>query len=260
MGAAVKKEVKGKEAPAKKKVKPELKVVATTKKKSDASASASATKKAANAPLTDVSKLTPLQKAQLARKNGTAKPSTKKPLPLFKAPADFKPHFVEVVFRTEADGLLGNAIKCVRYVGRYDPNAEDKKKRDMAVYDWKTMIGVQARFAGVTFKPTNDKKYPVSIDKRAGLKGSMRLPASTSFKVLLRVNRRKADESLSVIVKNVWQAVKNDAGRVTSKELVKDDPVYRMIRRVARLMPAAFKDVQQPPLLREMRKRAAAAE
>jgi len=246
MGAAVKKQVKdSKEVPAKKKAKPELAVVAKTK-----GAAPVAAKKTVKRELTDVSKLTPLQKAQLARKNGTAKPSTKKPLPQFKAPADFKPHFVEVLFRTEADGLLGNAIKCTRYIGRYDPNAEDKKKRDMANYDWKTMIGIQARFAGVTFKPTNDKKYPVNVKERAGLKGSMRLPASTTFKVLLRANRRKADQTLSVIVKGVWQLGKNDSGRVITKELVKEDPVYRMIRRVARLMPAAFKDVQAPPLLR----------
>ncbi len=256
MGTAVKKQVK-EEAPAKKKAKPELKVV--TGKKSTAPKSTVA-KKAPAVVLTDASKLTPLQKAQLARKNGTAKPSTRKPLPLFKAPADFKPHFVEVLFKTEADGLLGNDIKCTRYIGRYDHNAEDKKKRDMWHYDPKTMIGVQARFAGVTFKPTNDKKYPVNVDKRAGLKGSMRLPANTRFRALLRVNRRKADESLSVIVKAVWQLVKNEAGRVVAKDLVKEDPVYRMIRRAARLLPAAFKDVQAPPLLRELRRKAKEAE
>lgn len=245
MGAAAKKQVK-EEAP-KKKARPELKVVPKVVTKAPAAKKTTAT---TPSPVTDVSKLTPLQKAQLARKNGTAKPKTKKPLPQFKAPADFKPHFVEVRVRTEADGLLGTQIAATRYIGKYNPEAEDKKKRDMAAYDMVTMIGIQARFAGLTFKPTNDKKFPSVIKGREAVKGAMRLPANTTFKIVLRVNRRMADQTLSVIVKQVHQLQKNDAGRVISKELLREDPVSRMFRRSARYLPAAFKNVQAPPALR----------
>lgn len=175
----------------------------------------------------------------------------RKPLPTFKAPADFKPHFVEVTVRTEADGLLGTDIKCVRYIGRYDPTVEDKKKRDMASYDMQTMIGIQARLAGLTFKPNNEKKFPALIKGRTEVKGSMRLPASTVFIVLIRVNKRKADDTLATPIKTVFQKVKNkETGRVKTVELDKKDPIARMIKRAARFMPAAFKNVQAAPLLR----------
>lgn len=200
-----------------------------------------------------------MQAARKAAASGAKKAPARKPLPQFKAPADFASHFLEVRIKTEADGLLGTAISCIRYKGRYDPNAEDKKKSDMAAYDWATMIGVQARFAGLTFKPTNDKKYPVSPKGRTteNIKGSHRLPANTAFKILLRVNRRKSDQTLSVLVKQIWQGVKNEkTGRVAGVELAKDDPVARMLKRAARYLPAAFKNVQAPPA----RRRKAAAD
>jgi hypothetical protein len=223
-------------------------------KTNTATAKSSGTKK--KPALQDVSKLTPIQKAQLARaankasgKTGTAT-AKRNPLPQFKAPADFKPHFLEVTVRTEADGLLATSIRAIRFQGRYDPEAEDKKKSDMSAYDMTTMIGIQARLAGLTFKPTNDRKYPVEIKNRSAVKGSMRLPASTTFKLLLRINRRKADETLSVAIKTVWQGVKNKAGRVQGAELEKTDPICRMFRRAARFLPAAFKNVQAPPARR----------
>jgi|SRR5882672_10999378 len=210
--------------------------------------------------------LTPLEKARIARANGTtkAKPKAKKnALPTFEAPADFKPHFLEVSLRTEKDGLLGSQIKATRYVGRYDPNADDKKKFDLMGYDPVTMIGIMSRFSAVTFKATNDKKYPADLKERMvtekftatdGTKkvrlvhrAAVRLPANTSFKILLRINRKAADGSLSVIVKSIQQGVKNAKGRMTAVDLEKSDPVYRAFRKASRILPAAFKTVLQPP-------------
>jgi hypothetical protein len=183
-----------------------------------------------------------------AGKTATVKRS---PLPSFKAPADFKPHFVEITVRTEADGLLGTDIRATRYIGRYDTNAEDKKKRDMSAYDMQTMIGIQARFGGLTFKPNNEKKFPALIKGRTEVKGSMRLPASTVFTIVVRVNRKAADGSLATPIKFVFQKVKNkETGRVRVVELDKADPISRMFRRAARFLPAAFKNVQAPPALR----------
>jgi len=113
---------------------------------------------------------------------GTTKAKPKrKPLPTYKAPADFRAHFLLVTIRTEADGLFGcRGLKAVRYQGRFDREAEDKKKFDLGSYDPMTLAGILGRLSGRTFKSTNDKKYPADAKARNGLKGAHRLPASRS--------------------------------------------------------------------------------
>lgn len=179
--------------------------------------------------------MTPLEKARLARKNGTAKAkprAARKPLPIFKAPEDFKPHFLEVTVKTEKDGLLSNAIKATRYVGRYDPQAPDKKKIDLGSYDQKTLQGILSRLSMTTYA-TNALR---------------RLPANTIFRILLRINRKSKDGSISVLFKSICIAVKSaKTGRMKLVALEKKDPKYRMIRKCNRILPAAFKEVLMPP-------------
>lgn len=187
----------------------------------------------------------------------TARPA-RKPLPMWAAPADFKPHFVEVTVRTEKDGLLGNAIKAIRVNGRYDledpSNIDERKKFDMAGYDKLTLIGIQARIAAVTFKATNDKKFPVDPKGRTEVKGAMRLPANTTFRLVLRVNKKK-EGHLAVLIKQILQAVKSaKTGNIKAVPLDKKDPVYRSLRKSLRFLPAAFKDVQMPPAKRRGKK------
>lgn len=167
-----------------------------------------------------------------AKSKAKAKPAARKPLPTWKAPEDFKPHFVEVLVKTEKDGLLGSGIRCTRFQGRYDPKAEDKKKADMASYDMKTVIGIQSRLAAVTYA-TNALR---------------RLPANTTFLLVLRVNRKSADGSLSVLSKGISEVVKSKkTGRLAPKALDKTDPNYRKFRKAMRILPVAFKDVLMPP-------------
>lgn len=181
--------------------------------------------------------LSPLEKARLAKakggkgdKKGKGKPK-KNALPTFDAPEDFKPAFFTVKLKVEKDGLLGNAIQMTRYQGRYDPEADDKKKFDVATYDQKTVQGVLARFAGVTFITNATKRIPAGV-----------------YEILLRVNRKSADGSLSVLFKGMGQLVRGKkAGVVKVEPLDKTDPVYRRFRKAARILPAAFKDVQMPP-------------
>lgn len=180
--------------------------------------------------------LTPLEKARLAKAKGGAgakKPAKKKnALPIFKAPEDFKPHFITVRMKVEKDGLLAGACKATRYQGRYDPDADDKKKFDVATYDPQTVQGVLSRFSMVT--------YATNVAKR--------LPPGALFQVLLRVNRKSADGSMSVLFKGLEQAVKNEkTGRTKLKPLDKKDPIYRKFRKAARILPSAFKDVLMPP-------------
>lgn len=179
--------------------------------------------------------LSPLEKARLARAAGKGKASGKKKknaLPTFKAPEDFKPHFVTVMMKVERDGLLSSSAKMTRYQGRYDPDADDKKKFDVATYDQKTVQGVLSRFSMTTFA-TNAAK---------------RLPAGAVYQALLRVNRKSADGSLSVLFKGLEQAQKSaKTGRMKMVALEKTDPVYRKFRKAARILPAAFKEVLMPP-------------
>lgn len=194
-----------------------------------------------------------LAAARAAKANGTAparKKVVRKPIPTWAAPADFKPHFVEVTVRTEKDGLLGNAIKAIRVNGRYDfedpGNIDERKKFDLVGFDRVTLIGIQARLAAVTFKATNDKKFPVDPKGRTEVKGAMRLPANTTFRMVLRINKNK-DGFIAVGIKQILQAVKNAKGIVKPVALDKKDPVYRALRKCSRIMPGAFKDIQSPP-------------
>lgn len=183
-----------------------------------------------------------------AAKTGTRPARKRKPLPQFKAPADFKPHFLLLTMSTEADGLFATSIKGVRYQGRFDRDADEKKKFDMSEYDYGTLCGIAARIGGVTYKATNDKKMPVLPKERATFKGAARLPAKQTFQILLRVGRRAADNTLTTGVKQIWQAVPSTKTKgLRLAELAKTDPAYRMIRKSSRFLPAAFVNVQMPP-------------
>lgn len=136
-----------------------------------------------------------------------------------------------VLLKTEKDGLLSNGIKATRYQGRYDPEADEKKKFDVGTYDPKTVAGVLSRFSMTTFV-TNAAK---------------RLPANTLYQILLRVNRKSADGSISIIFKGMDVMEKNKKGRIVANALDKKDPVYRKFRKATRILPAAFKTVLMPP-------------
>lgn len=205
----------------------------------------------------------PAKKAGAGVARKTARPA-KKPLPTWQAPADFKPHFLEIGVRTDKDGLLGSAIKATRYQGRYDPDAEDKKKFDVGGYDMATLVGVQARLAGVTFRANADRKYPSGIKERNAVetfktaegekkqrlvfRAAHRLPANTTFRILLRINKKSADGTISIVFKHVEQLVKSvKSGNLSPVLLDKKDPVYRAFRKANRILPAAFKNVLMPP-------------
>jgi hypothetical protein len=53
---------------------------------------------------------------KVATGTGGVKPA-RVPLPTFTAPADFAPHFLEVVVTTEEDGLLASQIEATREFG-----------------------------------------------------------------------------------------------------------------------------------------------
>ena len=221
-------------------------------------------KKAAKAADKVIKKAKKSSAGDAPAKAGKKAKSKRKALPTWKAPEDFKPFFLEVLLRTDKDGLFGTDIKATHYKGRYDPNAEDKKKTDLQSYDALTLGGILGRFSGVTFKSNNERKFPEDVKERNVMepvknektgetkkklkhRKAARLPANTVFKVLLRVGKKSADGTLTTGIKFIQQAVKNGKGRIVGQELEKTDPAYRLIRKAKNFLPAAFKNVQQPP-------------
>lgn len=199
---------------------------------------------------------TPVKKGAFGRpattgaRKAPARPK-RKPV-LFAAPADFKPHFMLLTIRTERDGLIAGDVKATRYLGRFDLEVEDKKKFDLEEFDQPTLRAIAARFAGVTFKATQDRFYSNNPAERIGVRGSHRLPKSETIYVLIRAGSRKADGSLMVGVKKCWQKVTKKSpktGKNISRlvELEKTDPVWRMMRRATRVLPAAFTGCLIPP-------------
>ena len=179
----------------------------------------------------------PAPKKPVAKKAAPAKKSTAaaRPAPLrFDAPSDFKPYFCEVRFKTGEDALISPVgFKASRVKGRWDN--QEAPRFDLKEYDVPTLLGIMSRLSAVTFAPNVLR----------------RLPANTSFLLILRVNRRSADNSLAIIMKAA--AMSNSAGKLRwFKE--KADPVYRRLRRSVRILPSAFVDTQLPPSRRRSKK------
>jgi hypothetical protein len=178
-------------------------------------------------------------------KANSAENKWKPPKYQWKAPSDFTPFFLEVKFKTEKDGLLGGTIVATRYKGKYDPKDEKKRKWDLATYDVPTLIAIQARFAAATFHASG----------KPNKKGeSARLAPNTTYKLLLRVGKRKADDTLTCSIKQGWKAVKKGE-KVKAVEMDKKETEYRRIRRAAKHLPAAFRSTIAPPKGVRMKKK-----
>ena len=166
-------------------------------------------------------------------------PSTRPAPVVFKAPADFKPAFFEVEFATMRDGLVnGASVKINRVKGNWT-NAE-AKRYDLSTYDQATLNGVVARLGAI---------YAPNILKR--------LPLKTKFGLVLRVNKRAADGNLSVLFKGIKQSIesKKTPGKFVWKWFEdKSDVTYRKIRKISRILPSAFVNVQLPPSGRQPKK------
>ncbi len=171
-------------------------------------------------------------------KKGSGKPKKKTKIPTWKAPEDFKTGFVvEWTFETEKDGMPGNKIRAIRYKGKYDPKADDKKKFDMMTYDVKTVLGIQARMALTQFHATG---------KITSKGARTRLEPNTVYRALIRVGKKKADDTLTARVTTVLKAVEKN-GKKKMVELDKKDVDYRKIRKANRYLPAAFRNVAALP-------------
>lgn len=172
-------------------------------------------------------------------KGEKAKPKAKKAKILFKAPEDFKPAFFEVDFATCRDGLVnGSSVQVNRVKGKWDN--EEAKRYNLAEYDLATLLGITARLGSI-FAPNVLK----------------RLPPKTKFGLILRANRKSADGSLAVAVKEAKMAVEGKNGKMKMKWFSdKKDPIYRKLRRIKNVLPSAFINVQLPPSGRQKKAKA----
>lgn len=171
--------------------------------------------------------------AKTAKRTVVKKPtSTRPPVPTWQAPVDFKPFFLEVVVKTDKDGLLAPAIKATRYQGRYNPDADERKKFDVSTYDQTTLMGILSRLSMVTFV-TNQAK---------------RLPANQIYRIVIRVMKKSKDNSIGTRMTQIERITRMKSGRVKSEVLDKTDLDYRKFRKAFRcILPCAFQSVLLPP-------------
>lgn len=166
----------------------------------------------------------------------------------FDVPADFKPFFLEVIFRTDIDGMLNlhEEFKVNYHRGRYDD--DEAKKRDMYEYDPLTVSSLFVRLGMLTYHPTG----------KIGTNGTpKRLEPSTVYKAVFRIQARlnkaagdDAPKILGASLQKVWMSIRVKVDGKTKRravELGKTDPYYRLIRKSSAYLPAAFKGMIQPP-------------
>lgn len=177
--------------------------------------------------------LSPLEKARLAKANGTAKPKTQRAAyPTWIAPSDFKAFFCDILVKTDKDGLLSPAIKVTRYQGRWDPKADPRKKFDMSLYDQPTVNGILSRLSMVTFISSMPK----------------RLPVNTMYRIVLRVGVSKVKgNALTITMKQVERIARLKSGKAKPILLERNDPIRRRFLRAKKILPAAFQTVLLPP-------------
>lgn len=188
--------------------------------------------------------LTPIQKAQLARKKGgTGAKRPRKPTIDFFPPADFKPFAVDIKFKTGKDGLLMPDFQVERIRGRW--NNEDAKRWDMMEYDAATVTALMSRLGGLMFAPNVVK----------------RLPANTGYRIILRVALRKVSadsdkKKLGVSIAAIARYIKSKkTGKMKATWLTDaKDADRRRLRRSAKHLAGAFTKVMLPPSGRRSKK------
>lgn len=158
--------------------------------------------------------------------DGKAKPKAKKkPLPTFKAPADFKAFFAKVNVKIAKDGIIDD-VQVIRIKG--SPTNENAKTVDLGLWDPETLRRFAIRYAGAAF---------IKSDKK-------RIAGPAGAQLLMRVGANKETGALKVSFKNIKFKLKDDK---KAKLLDKKDPVYRALRKPARLVPGAFTKVKEFP-------------
>lgn len=176
--------------------------------------------------------LTPLEKARLARAAGKGKTKAKKKnaLPIFKAPADFKPFFMKVGVLIDKDGILTD-MKATRVKGSI--TNENAKTVDMLVWDPDVVRRLFGRYSALAFVRNVAKRLP---------------PGMATLVMRVSANRETSD--LRVSIKDIKFREGKDG---KFKVLDKKDAKYRLLRKPGRFLPAAFTKVKDFPTTQELK-------
>ena len=170
--------------------------------------------------------LSPIEKAQLARKNGKGKKKkAKKAGVIFKAPEGTKPFFVKTLLVYGKDGLFTD-MKAIRIKG--NAKNPDSKKVDLGLWDPDTHRKMAIRFAGAAFVRNEAK----------------RLPAFSQAQALFRIAVNRDTGALKVSLKECKFRAGKDG---KAKTLDKKNPFYRAIRKPVKFMAGAFDKVKDFP-------------
>jgi hypothetical protein len=181
--------------------------------------------------------LSPLEKARLARAKGGKgknKKAKKNAPPTFKPPEEFKPFFFRAAVKIAKDGFPSD-IKMVRIKGSL--TNENAKTVDMSVWDPQTYTRFCTRY-GVGVFATNQLK---------------RLPAGMMIKFAGRVSVKSSTGGLNVGLKE-FRLV--DPSTKKGKEIgpkTKEAPIYRLARKPAKFLAAAFVGVKPFPTGAELK-------
>ena len=230
--------------------KPAAKAVATKK------AAPTVKKPAAKAPMTKAERMKAMH---AARKAGGAKkgasPAKRKPAIVHSPPADFKAFFLDLTFRTGADGLMSPKIKLERNQARWD-STDEKKRSNMFEYDTLTAAAFISRFSGKLFSVNPNFK---NAKAGTGIEARKRLMPNTTYKVVLRVlstankNSKAGEPILGCRVAHLARYEKNPT---TGKSKVVwldnaakygKDPDRRRIRAAGKFCAGAFTECLLPP-------------
>lgn len=182
-------------------------------------------------------KMSPLEKARLAKKAGGGKKKAKaKNVPVFKAPAEFKPFFIRCTAKVAKDGFIQD-IKVTRIKGSL--TNENAKTVDMATWDPLTHTRFCTRYGTGTFVSNADK----------------RLPAGKVIKFAGRVSIKSSTGGLNVSLKD-FKLVDPETKKAVSIDSKSKDPLvkyYRLARKPAKFLGAAFTNVKPFPSAAEMK-------
>lgn len=171
--------------------------------------------------------LTPLEKARIAKASGKTKAKkSKKKVHIFKAPEGFKPFFMKVGVLIDKDGIITD-MKATRVKGGAGNFGDEKKTVDMLEWDPDTVRRLLGRYAAVAFVRNEAKRLPQGL-------GSM----------LMRVGANRETGALRVAIKDIKFKEGKD-GKL--KALDKKDAKYRLLRKPARFLAAAFTKVKDFP-------------
>lgn len=161
------------------------------------------------------------------KKAAEAKKKERLRLVSFEAPSDFRAAYFELKMVVQHDGMISPNARLERIKGSWDnPEA---KRYNLAEYDVPTLVGVVSRLQASC--------YSSNVTRR--------LPAGSKFGVYLRCSANKETGLMNVSVKAAYEL----KGEKNKKVWFEDraNPVYRKIRRAARLLRGAFVKVQLPP-------------